>query len=171
MGAQEYFCKALELAELAEEFYGKAASACGDPLGREVFSNLLAGGRGQKELVGRVKGRLEGGEGWDETCTLHELDAIDIAAAFQVLEAEHVTPGTCATEFTAVRTAKDMLSTSIRFYSEWARQAQEIIERRFCESMMEELRYQLVTLADLEYYYEDPEGWALMQDNPVLDGA
>ena len=173
MKSYDYVCKALELAKKTQDVFVRSVSVCGDPLGKETFTLLDAEGKSHVELIEKLSRELAHGTGWAGTCALDETVGKDMAAELTALVEKYAPPDSCQTELGAVRAAREMVEADFRFYRGWLDQAQDKVEREFIERMRGELRGQVGALANLEAYYEDPEGWAYEQELELssLDGA
>ena len=62
-------------------------------------------------------------------------------------------------------------SAAIEYYENHLMKAEEPLERKFIEHLIEEEREHRRILEDLKYYYTDPEGWLMEKSRSGLDGA
>ena len=173
MKSYDYVCKALELAKKTQDVFVRSVSVCGDPLGKETFSLLDAEGKSHVELIEQLSHELSKGTDWAGTCALDESAGRDMAAELTGLVEKYAPPQSCQTELGAVRAAREMVEANFKFYRGWLDEAENPVEREFIERMRGELRGQVGALANLEAYYQDPEGWAYDQalEMSTLDGA
>lgn len=173
MQSYDFVCKALELAKKTQDVFVRSVSVCGDSLGRETFTLLDAEGKSHVELIEKLSRELSQGTAWAGTCALDETVGRDMAAELTALVEKHAPPDSCRTELGAVRAAREMVEANFKFYGQWLGQAGDQVEREFIERMRGELRGQIAALANVEAYYQDPEGWAYDQalELSPLDGA
>ena len=71
----------------------------------------------------------------------------------------------------AIDTGLHMEDTSISFFSGHLEQASDEGERKFLGRLIEEEREHYRLLADLRFYYIDPEHWFMEKNKTGLDGA
>jgi rubrerythrin len=62
-------------------------------------------------------------------------------------------------------------NASIQFFQSQLDVSTDPVEREFLENMIKEEREHFVLLADLKYYYTDPESWFMEKSGARLDGA
>lgn len=170
-GSREMLCKALELAEKSLEFYENNLEACADGLGREVFEFVRDAERDHVDRVKDIHEGLVGGGTWETVCTLDERDQEDSLSLFRSIAGKYAKGEACSTEVEALNVALDLKLALVGFYEEWLEDAEGGVEHEFVDRMVQEQRGHYMMLSDLQYYYEDPEGWALDQDGGTLDGA
>lgn len=170
-GSGDMLCKALDLAEKSLEFYENNIEACPDGLGREVFEYVRDAERDHVDRVKEIHEGLAGGGTWGEACTVDERDQEDSLVLFRSIAGKYAKADACGTEVGALNMALDLKLALVGFYEEWLEDADGGVEREFVDRMVQEQRGHYMMLSDLQYYYEDPEGWALDQDGGALDGA
>ncbi|MES9995412.1 hypothetical protein [Desulfovibrio aminophilus] len=169
--SQRMLCKALELAEKSAEFYEGNLDACPDGLGREIFEVIREAERDHLDRVREIHEALTSGVSWGAACVLDEADEEDALVLFRGIAAQYKTDESCATEVEALSMALDLKLALVAFYEEWLEETEDETEREFVERMVQEQRGHYIMLSDLQYYYEDPEGWTLDQGGGSLDGA
>jgi hypothetical protein len=172
MGAstRDFLCKVMDIAERSAAFFADAAKGCGR-LGSEMFSEFSSAAKRQAARLAKLKAALDAGTPFEAACSLPEEEARDLAATFRDLAARHTLPKACATELGAAAAGLELLRAALRFSEEWAGRAEDQRERGFAAGLVAEQRGQMLALADLERYYEDPEGFALAKGRGGLDGA
>jgi rubrerythrin len=167
----DVMCKALEMAERAVEFYESAVGDCPQGIGKEVFQSLLDDEADHLTRIREIQEGLAQGESFEAACTLDEEDRANVVQAFRQLTEEYEHAEACTAEEDALKTGIDLEQTALDFYENWLDEAEESKEREFAEQMVEDKRAHLNVLQDLQYYFEDPEGWALSTGKGGLDGA
>ncbi|MGE4552054.1 MAG: hypothetical protein AB7D57_03020 [Desulfovibrionaceae bacterium] len=164
-------CRAAELVQKARDLYAEAVKTCVDGLGAEVFALLRDQAEGQLERLAEVSRAMSRNADWAGACALSGEDAPDLRGAFRGMAQGHAPEGACLTELGAARAALAVNDDLVAFFEAWTAGADLIHEATFARRLAEEQRGQRLMLADLVDYYEDPEDWALRQDNAILDGA
>ncbi|NDY42296.1 ferritin family protein [Dissulfurirhabdus thermomarina] len=169
--AIDMLCAVLELEKRERRFYEEAEAACPDPVGKEVFRMLLAEEEDHAAHVEALRRRFETGEGWSEACLLEGPSADAAAAVRHVAErhAEALRRG--MDKVAALGVGIEMEAASAAFYEGLLEKAKDPFERRFLEEMARAERRHHLILTDLQYYYEDPEGYFMEKEHRGLDGA
>lgn len=169
--SEDTLCKALELADGAVKFYDDAITSCGTSMGGEIFTLLK---KDKEEHLGRIQDIYEGlrrGEEWAAVCTLDEEEKDDLDAVFRNLAFGAGAYACPASEREVLDTAVDMEAKLYDFYTAGQKQAEDPVEEAFLTQMQREVRGHQLLLKDMQYYYDDPEGWLMEQDKAGLDGA
>ena len=169
--SQQMLCKAVELTEKSLEFYEGNLDACPDGLGREIFEVIRDAEKDHLDRIREIHEALAAGSSWEAACTLDEESEEDMLAFFRTTAASYKKDDSCSTEVGALNLALDLKLALVTFYEEWLEEAEDETEREFLDRMVQEQRGHYLMLSDLQYYYEDPEGWALDQGGASLDGV
>ncbi len=169
--SRQMLCKALELGEKSLDFYEGNIDACPDGLGREIFEVIRDSEKDHLDRIREIHDALAGGSSWEQACVLDEESEEDMLAFFRTTAAGYKKDDACATEVGALNMALDLKLALVTFYEEWLEEAEDDTEREFLDRMVQEQRGHYLMLSDLQYYYEDPEGWALDQGGASLDGV
>jgi rubrerythrin len=96
---------------------------------------------------------------------------LDVEFTFRRVVEEYERTEASSEEEDAVKAGVDMEQASVDFYEDWVDEAEDDRERDFAEQVVDEKRARLSVLQDLQYYYEDPEGWALSMGKGGLEGV
>ncbi|THB66477.1 MAG: hypothetical protein D6E12_10525 [Desulfovibrio sp.] len=169
--SQQMLCKALELAENAVDFYDATLASCAQGLGHDVFSQLKDDKVAHMNRLKEVHDNLAQGQTWIDACLLPAEDAKDVSAAFKAM-ADKYDPTSCpASEEAALEKAISMEKAILAFYQESQGQADDEVEKQFLVHIIGDVRNHTILLADMQYYYEDPEAWARGEGRGGLDGA
>ena len=169
--SQQMLCKALELAEKALGFYDSTLASCGRTLGREVFGQLKQDKVEHMNRIKEIHDSLVRGKTWIDACLLPEDEAADMRQAFAKMAAKYDAASCPASEQDALAKALTMEKSMLAFYQDAVPKAEDKVEKAFLTYMVQEVRGHTVMLADLQSYYEDPEGWARDSGRGGLDGA
>ena len=60
---------------------------------------------------------------------------------------------------------------SIQFFGDQLKVVQDPLARQFIERMAGDEREHFMLLADLKFYYSDPQGWVMEKSKARLDGG
>ncbi len=165
-----WVCTALEMEEKGKVFYEKAVSSCEQGLGKEVFTMLRDDELKHIERIREIEKALDKDEDLVQVCRIDE-EQDDLKKVFRDMAAKSQKETPCTYAVKALQTGIDFELALIRFYEEALRGAEEDLEREFLKRMVSEEKGHYVLLSDLNYYYEDPEGWAMEKSGYELDGA
>lgn len=169
--SQDMLCKALEMAVNAVSFYEQTLGSCSSSMSREVFDMLR---KDKAEHMDRIKAIHEGltrGETWSGVCVLEPEDRQEARAIVSELVAKYSEQSCPATEEEALKSAIDMEDKLAGFYQDQVAKADDDVEKAFLEHMVGESRAHFMLLKDTQDYYQDPAGWAMLQEKSGLDGA
>jgi len=170
--ALDMFCTAMEMKERKRTLYEDAMKACPDQVGIETFRMLRDA---EQEHVQRIKDiyeELKKGKVWTGTCRLHTFEGEGKKTLLRKIAEEHgKVPQACVDDVAAIETGLKLENASIEFFENRLAQAVESVEREFLERMIAEEREHHILLADLKYYYLDPESWFIEKGRARLDGA
>ncbi len=169
--SRDMLCRASELAEKSLDFFDGNIDACPEGVGREVFEYLRDAERQHMDKIKEIADSMAGGEDWAGACSLGDEEETELEAFFQSMVGKYPEAEAYATEVGALNMALDLVMALVTFYEEWLDEAEDDTEREFLERMVQMQRGHYELLTDLQYYYEDPEGWAMEQDGSSLDGA
>lgn len=161
---------ALEMEKKGGEYYVKAARECENELGRKIFEMLADYETEHIRRIEEIWSAL--GRGASQAPWESGEDGPDLAGVFRRLAADHAATIQAAPgDVEALNVGLDFESASVRFYGEHLKRASDARERAFLERMVMEERGHLRLLADMRYFYADPEGWFMEKERPTLDGA
>ncbi len=168
----DMFCTAVEMKERKKTLYEDAMKACPDQVGIETFRMLK---EAEDEHVKRLQllyDALRQGKDWTNTCRLHDFESDDKKVLLRKIADEHgKAPKACVDDVVAIETGMKLEDASILFFEQRLVKTQNDLEREFLQSMIAEEREHFILLADLKYYYTDPESWFLEKSRARLDGA
>jgi len=166
----QMLASALELEEKGRAFYEKAALECHNELGKEIFSLLKDYEISHAESIKKIYQSLEGGAAWsEEWISVQPVD--DLPIVFKRLAEKHASHIKPASDLEALETGLELEESSIRFYDKHMIEASEPLEKKFIEQMLMEEREHFRILADMKFFYSDPEGWLMEKEHLQLDGA
>ena len=161
---------ALEMEEKGRAFYEKAALECYNELGKEIFTILKDYEIVHTDRIKKIYQSLEGGAAWlEEWVPVQPVD--DLPLIFKQLAERHASHIKPASDLEALEIGLELEESSIRFYDKHMIEASDPLEKKFIEQMLMEEREHFRILADMKYYYSDPEGWLMEKEHLQLDGA
>ena len=170
--ALDMFCTAIEMKEKKRALYEEAMKACPDQVGIETFHMLRDAEIDHLKRIQELYDELRGGKDWGATCQFHEFHSEDKQAVLRKIAEEHgKIPKACVDDVVAIETGQQLENASITFFDNRLKKATRDTEREFLERMIAEEREHFILLADLKYYYIDPEAWFMEKGRARLDGA
>ncbi|MFO7727990.1 MAG: ferritin family protein [Desulfonatronovibrio sp.] len=169
-GFRQWVCKAIEMEEKGRKFYEQALADCSEGPGREVFTMLRDDEVMHIERIREIEKALDKGDGVEAACTLDE-EQQDPRGIFREIAARAEVHKACPSTVKALETGKEFELALVAFYEDALEKARSDLEKKFLKHMVAEEKGHFVLLEDLNFYYQDPEGWAMEQDKAGLDGA
>lgn len=172
--ALDMFCTALEMKRKKQDLYDKSMKGCGDEVGKETFRLLRDAEREHGKQLQAVHDEMKKGSDWADACRYYPESHDELISSFRDLAARHaeeVDVEACRSDIGAIETGMELEDKCVRFFQDKLKTASGELERRFLENMVSEEREHYRTLADLKYYYTDPQGWMMEKSGARLDGA
>jgi rubrerythrin len=167
---KKWVCTALEMEEKGRSFYEKALAQCEQGLGKEIFTMLMDDEVRHIQRIREIEKALDQGSGLEQACRLDDQQN-DLKKVFRDMAAGSLDKKPCVSTAKALQTGIDFELALVAFYEEALNKAEEDLEKEFLRRMVAEEKGHYMLLSDLNYYYEDPEGWAMEQGRGGLDGA
>lgn len=168
----EMFCTALEMKERKKALYQEAMQACPDQVGIETFRMLRDAEDEHLKSIHELYEQLKQGKVAPDACKFIDFGGEDKKSILRRIAAEHgKIPKACVDDVVAIETGMGLEDASLQFFEKRHAKATDPAEREFLECMMKEEREHYVLLADLKYYYTDPESWFMEKSRARLDGA
>jgi rubrerythrin len=170
----DMFCAALDMKEKKRALYEKSMNGCSsaDDIGRETFRMLMDAEGDHTTHIQEIYNDIKQGKSWADACRYYPDQAEGLKSSFDRIVAEHSRkPDACVDQVVAIDTGLQLEDASIHFFEEKLPKATEAIERQFIEKMITDEREHYRTLADLKFYYTDPEAWFMEKSRVRLDGA
>jgi rubrerythrin len=170
----EMFCTALEMKEKKRDLYEKSMNACSDDVGKETFLMLRDSETEHGKQLQQIYEEMKKGTDWADACRYYPESKDELVESFRRIAAKHVKeidPDACQTNIGAIETGMELENTCIQFFEGKLKHAVDSTERQFLEHMAAEEREHYNTLADLKFYYTDPEAWFMEKGRTGLDGA
>jgi len=163
---------ALEQEERGRDFYKEAVSKCKHQLGKEIFTKLMVDEGVHIVRCKEIYADLSGGRVWSEQWKSHRTESEDL----QLLCRKRIVglgPKVQADsgDLDAVKIGLEMEQGAINFYEDQLGKATESLERDFINCMIMEERSHYAALADIKFYFENPESWFVEHERHTLDGA
>lgn len=168
----DLFCNALEMKEKKRALYDDALKACGDNVGKETFRYLCASEARHIEELQEIYEKLKKGSSWGDACKFVEPEDEDIQQVFRKIAEKHKqATQQCSDDASALDTGIELEEASIRFFEDKLQMAAEESHKEFLKRMAVDERQHRTALADLKFYYTDPEAWFMEKSGARLDGA
>jgi rubrerythrin len=168
----EMFCTTIEMKEKKKALYEDAMKACPDQVGIETFRMLMEAEDEHLKSIQGVYEELKQGKDWVLACKFHEFESEDRQTLLRKIAEEHgKMPRACVDDVVAIETGLKLENASIQFFTNRRKEATDPVEIEFVERMITEEREHYILLADLKFYYVDPEAWFMEKGRARLDGA
>lgn len=167
---KQWVCTALEMEEKGKAFYEKAQTQCEQGMSKDVFTMLRDDEIKHIQRIREIEKALDQNGDLEQACHLDEQQD-DLKKVFRDMAARSISEKPCASTVKALQTGIDFELALVKFYEEALQHAGEDLEKEFLRRMVAEEKAHYVLLSDLNYYYDDPEGWAMEQSKAGLDGA
>jgi rubrerythrin len=171
-GLKDALCAAVDIKEKMKELYAHAAGQCSDDLGTETFRMLE---KIEADHLDRLRGiyadMVKGEKGFD-SCRFYDFDTPDSRSVVKRIALERKTVSkACLNDVAAIESGIMLENKSIEFFTGRLKNASSPVEREFLNHMIAEERSHYILLADLKFYYVDPEHWFMEKARTDLDGA
>jgi len=167
---KKWVCTAVEMEEKGKAFYEKAVSSCEQGLGKEIFIMLRDDELKHIQRIREIENALDKDQDLESVCRIDE-EQDDLKKVFRDIAAKHQKEKPCSSMVKSLQTGIDFELALVSFYEEALKGAEEDLEKEFLRRMVAEEKAHYVLLSDLNFYYEDPEGWAMEKGGYGLDGA
>ncbi|MDY0041662.1 MAG: hypothetical protein RBS57_15220 [Desulforhabdus sp.] len=170
--ALEMFCTVMEMKEKKKALYEDAMSTCPDQVGIETFRMLRDSEVQHLKHVQETYEEIKKGKVWADACKYHQAEDEDRQALLRRIAEEHgKMPRACLDDVVAIETGLQLENSSIVFLQKQAEISKDQMAREFIDRLLTEEREHYILLADLKYYYVDPEAWFMEKSRSRLDGA
>ncbi len=171
-GLLEYMCAALEIKEKMKALYAEASEKCSDHVGSETFRMLLKLEETHLDRLRTIHADLEKGNGDFNSCRFYDFESPGKSDVIKKIAKERRAGAkVCLDDLEIIERGMALENSSIEFWEDRLRQALGTIEREFLNYMIAEERGHYIMLADLKFYYLDPEHWFMEKSRAGLDGA
>lgn len=169
---RDMYCTALELKEKKRDLYAEAMKTCPDQVGVATFKMLFDAETEHIEYIRKAYEEAKAGRVGADVCDLPGIDTSERKALFRKIASEKKkVTGACFDDVAAIDTGLHMEDTTISFFTGHLEHAADAEERKFLGRLIEEEREHYRLLADLRFYYVDPEHWLMEKSSTGLDGA
>lgn len=170
--ALDMFCTALEMKERKRALYEDAMKVCPDQVGVETFKMLLDGEEDHLKRIQELYEQLKQGRLQPDACQYREFETEDKKAILRRIAEQHgKMPKACLDDVVAIETGMQLEDASIQFFEKCMSQSGDELERELLKGIITEEREHYILLADLKFYYVDPEAWFMEKSRARLDGA
>ncbi|MEJ5301109.1 MAG: hypothetical protein WHS38_09000 [Thermodesulforhabdaceae bacterium] len=170
---ESFFCDILELKEKKAKFYEDWAKKCDDSVGRDILEVLKEAEIRDIERLKSAQEELSKTNQWSSACR-YIPERVSIAdAILQKVRQHHKKAGNieCGSVKLPLDTGRELEEKAIALFKKQLEIAQDEDEKNFIEAFIAEEKEHLRLLADLKFYYEDPQGWLMEKGRGGLDGA
>lgn len=168
----DIFCTVVQMKEKEMRLYEKAASSCEDSVGVQTFGMLKDSEREQIARIAELQATLKSGGASLDACRLYVPKSVDHKAFMKRIAAgRKKLDKACVDDLTAIELALSLENEAIGYLNKEKERTGDPGVRDFLENLVSEERAHHAVLADLRFYYLDPEGWFLEKGRAVLDGA
>lgn len=171
-GLRNAMCAAVDMKERMKQLYAEAAGKCSDELGSETFRSLEKMEGDHLERLRQIYTDLMKGKADIDSCRFYDFQTIDRSAVIKRIARERkFVSKACLDDVAAVEGGLALENKSIEFFLGLLKTASTPVEREFLNHMIAEERSHYILLADLKFYYIDPEHWFMEKNRTGLDGA
>jgi rubrerythrin len=171
-GLKDAMCAAVDIKEKMKQLYAEAAGKCSDELGTETFRMLEKMEAEHLDRLRNIYADLVKGETGFDSCRFYDFDTVDRRAVMKRIARERkLVSKACLDDVAAIESGIELENKSIEFFSGRLKSASSSVEREFLNHMIAEERSHYILLADLKFYYIDPEHWFMEKGRTDLDGA
>lgn len=168
----DIFCTVVQMKEKEMRLYEKAASSCKDSVGVQTFGMLRDSEQEQIVRIAELQASLKSGEASLDACRLYVPKSVEHKAFMKRIAAgRKKLDKACVDDVTAIELALSFENEAIGYLHGEKEQTEDPGVRDFLENLASEERAHYEALADLRFYYVDPEGWFLEKGRAMLDGA
>jgi rubrerythrin len=168
----DMLCAAIQMEEKEEEFFHKAADECPSGLGKEIFLAILKDETEQKEGIQEISNALQTHGGWPAACSLYGRKQIDAKETFSRIARKYGPSIKAVAGVTdALQIGIGLEKATMDFYAKYLKNAGSQAEKTFLQRMLSEERAHHGILLDMQYYFQDPEGYFMEKERSGLDGA
>ncbi len=170
--SMDMFCTALEMKERKKTLYDDAMKACPDQVGIETFRMLKEAEEEHHRRIQEIYEEAKKGKVSPDACKFYDFETEDKQTVLRKIAEEHgKIPKACVDDVVAIETGMKLENASIHFFQGALDKSGDPVEREFLENMIKEEKEHFVLLADLKFYYTDPENWFMEKGRARLDGA
>ena len=168
----DIFCAAIELKDKKRDLYEKAMKTCGSEVATQTFKFLK---EAEEEHLARVREAYEAlnkGKTAQDACKYHDFGWEDKKAVLRKIAKERdKVSKACVEDVVAVEQGMELENRTISLFTEKLGHTGDTAAHEFLDFMISEDREHYRVLADLRFYYKDPESWFMEKGRSELDGA
>jgi len=170
---ESFFCEVLELKEQKAKFYGEWAQKCDDSVGRDILIAIQDAESRDVERLKTAQEEWSKTNEWSSVCRyVPERTSIADVVLQKVREShKNASKAGCGSVKFPLDVARELEEKAITLFRKQLENANSEDEKSFIEAFISEEKEHLRLLADLKYYYEDPQGWFMEKGRGGLDGA
>ncbi len=169
----ELMCAAVDIKEKMRALYAEAAGKCSDEVGSGTFKMLEELEKAHLDRLRKIsEGASGGGEVSFDSCRFYDFETPDRKEVIRRIAGQRKTVSrACLDDIAAIESGMELENKSIEFFIAQLKKAPEPATREFLNYLIAEEREHYIVLADLKFYYIDPEHWFMEKGRTELDGA
>ncbi len=169
----ELMCAAVDIKEKMRVLYAEAAGKCSDEVGSSTFKMLEELEQAHLERLREMNEEASKGGGVSfDSCRFYDFDTTDRKEIIRKIAKQRKTVArACLDDVAAIESGMELENKSIAFFIEQLKKSPEPSTREFLNYLIAEEREHYIVLADLKFYYIDPEHWFMEKGRAELDGA
>jgi hypothetical protein len=170
--AADVFCAALAIKDKKKNLYTDAMKSCPDQVGIETFRMLKEAEEEQIAKIQHVYEAFKQGKASADACRFYALETHQGKDLLRRVAEEHGrAPKACLDDVAAIETGLNLENAAIEYFERQLQGVVSAVEREFLTNLAAEEREHHRLLADLKFYYVDPDNWFLEKEHQRLDGA
>ncbi len=170
-GSLEMLKTALEMEKKGEKYYAEAAEKTQNPMGQEIWKMLRSDELVHMNRIKKIYESISGGQPWSEELFAEATQHTDLNQVFGNLTKKHGKDIKADTpDLKAIDVGIDLELNAINYYEKHLTGAQDPMERKFLNRMIDEEKSHYLALSDMKMYLIDPVGWFRDKESTHLDG-
>ncbi len=168
----EILCEAAEIKEQMRSLYAQAADGCSDDIGTGTFKMLEELEKEHLNRLSEIQAEISRGEATLDSCRYYAFDSSEKREMTRrILRERKTLSRACLDDIASIETGLQLENRAIDFFMGRLKNAVDPAERDFLNNLISEERSHYIVLADLKFYYVDPEHWLMEKGRTELDGA
>lgn len=168
---QAMLCTALDMKEKKRAVYEEGLNACPDQVGKDTFLILRDAEAEHARQLQEINEEFKKGKSWGDACKFYPQQE-NLKKAFHRIAQEQGEVGSvCSDDIRALEVGMKLEEASIEFFGDQLKVTKDPAARQFLERMITDEREHFMLLADLKFYYSDPQAWFIEKSKARLDGA
>ncbi len=167
----DMLCSAIELAEKGKALYGKALQSCENDLSKEIFGILRDEEAEHEQKIREVYDSLRTGTQAEQAWSRCKVDTERTRPLFHGIAEKYGPAKACMSELQALDMALELEDKCVKFYEKELEHDLGSQAQQFVKYLLMDEREHRRMIADVQFYFNDPEGWFIDKEHPHIDGA